>query len=41
MDDAPRAELRDEEGEERSKEHVMDLEKVAGPGVVGMVADEG
>ncbi len=41
MDNTPRSELGDEEGEQRSEEDVGDLEKVAGPDVFGMVLQEG
>jgi hypothetical protein len=41
MNDAPRAELGDEEGEERTEEHVMDLQEVAGPDAAGVILEEG
>src|SRR4051812_45878688 len=41
MNDAPRAELGDEEREERPKEHVGDLKEIAGPDVSGVVVEKG
>ncbi len=41
MHDAPRAKLRDEEGEERAEEDIMELQEVTGPDVLIMVPDEG
>jgi hypothetical protein len=41
MHDALRAQLDDEEREERLEEQVMDLEEVAGPDLLGMVPEEG
>ncbi len=40
MHNAPRAELRDEEREERSEEDIADLEEVAGPDILGVVPEE-
>jgi hypothetical protein len=39
--DAPRAELGDEEGEDRPEEHVMGPDEIAGPDVLGMIPEEG
>jgi hypothetical protein len=41
MDDPARAELDDNEGEEGPEPEVHDLEEVAGPGLVGVVPQEG
>src|SRR5262249_3604669 len=39
--DAPRAEFADEGGEERPEERIMGLEEIAGPDVLGVIAEEG
>ncbi len=41
VDDAPRAEFRDEERKQRLEEQIMDLEEVASPNILGMVPKEG
>ncbi len=40
MDHSPRVQFDDEEGEKRTEEEVSDWEKVAGPDLFGMVAQE-
>ena len=41
MDDAPRAQVSDDIGEQRSEEQIMELEEVARPNVLGVVPEEG
>jgi hypothetical protein len=41
MDDLPRSQFNDEEGKKRAKEEVGDLEKITGPDLPRMIAEEG
>src|SRR5437763_5136560 len=41
MHDAPRAEVGEDEGEQRPEEQIVNMHEVAGPAVLGMVPQEG